>query len=167
MYVLRQPLQHFYEYLPDVVDSLQFYPFTGRVGLHNAWSDTRHLDAGIVLYEESSFQHKVHGYHARTPAQYIVEGVAGQSQEVRLLVFPPGWCRHDGLRGGTMLLECIRDVVAQCFHLAVDEAACMRTDEDMTLFCDDTSHIVRRLYRILHGVTHFHHALWNLFQNTQ
>ena len=31
----------------------------------------------------------------------------------------------------------------------------------------DTSHIVRRLHRILHGVTHLHHALWNLFQNTQ
>ena len=73
-----QAAEQFDEYAPDVVDGLEFYALTGGVGLYDAGTDAGYLDAGIVLYEEACLEDEVHSDHMRTPAQHVVEGVAGQ-----------------------------------------------------------------------------------------
>ena len=91
-FILFQSLQQFQQYLPDVIDGFHFHALAGRMGLYDAGTYAGHLDAWIVLYEETSLKHEVHGHHTGTPTQYVKEGIAGELQEGRVLVFLPSRC---------------------------------------------------------------------------
>ena len=64
--LLRQSAKHLYEYLPDIVDGGQFYPFAGGVGLDDARTDRDDLYALELLYEISHLHDEVHLYQTRT-----------------------------------------------------------------------------------------------------
>ena len=79
--MLREPPQEFDEHAPDVLDGGELDALAGGVRLYNTRANAGHLDARIVLYEESGLEHEVHGYHAGAPAQHVEEGVGGELQE--------------------------------------------------------------------------------------
>ena len=70
-----QAAEEFEEDAPDVGDGGEFDALAGGVGLYDAGTDAGYLDAGVVLDEETSLEDEVHGNHAGSPAQHVVERV--------------------------------------------------------------------------------------------
>ena len=125
-FILLYPSKQFKQYLPNVDDGFQFHPFACGVRLHDTRTDAGDLDARIVLNEESSFEHKVHGYHSGTPTKHILERIADQSEEGRLLILLPCWSLHDNLRICTNRLKYMGNILAEPVHICINETACMR-----------------------------------------
>ena len=76
--LLCQTTEQLKQDAPDVVDGREFDALAGGVGLHDARTDAGYLYAWVVLDKEASLQYEVHGYQTGPPAEYVVEGVAGQ-----------------------------------------------------------------------------------------
>ena len=162
--ILPQSAEQLEEDAPDVVDGGELYALAGGVGLHDAGAYAGYLYAGVVLDEEAGLEDEVHGDHAGPPAEDVVEGVAGELEEGRVLVFLPCGCGHDDLAGAAVLAEGVGYVAAQRCHVGVDEASRVRGYKEVVGLGGDASHVVGRLYGAGHVVAHLDNALGCEFQ---